>query len=363
MFIGGDMGDPSTAAQDAIYFSFHTFIDLLWAEWQRRDGAPVTSPDHDLRGFLSQAKHKVADFADTVALGYEYEYTERLKKAFAVPVPAPVERSLLATRPLSLVAAPDFATQMREASRAQFGLVAAPKEGREVVVRLDELKIPLTGSYLLHAYVHPGDVPFRADDAEFADRYGVGYAVLWRAHAGPRTAVTTTVVTSTEPATTAATTPPPELLHRPVRRDGGPGGVTGGPRDAGPDPPVQPRADRHRSAGKPARAGPGGRPEGRHDGGVRLMRTPVYELHIKPLFRATDREHMAFSLDLWDYDSVVANADDVLARVDGAGMPRTTAAGRGPKSGSRSSAAGTRADTSAWKSVRRTSPSPGRPPP
>ncbi|MCG6493856.1 tyrosinase family protein [Kitasatospora sp. A2-31] len=186
VFIGGAMGDPSTAAQDAIYFSFHTFIDLLWAEWQRRNGAPpLTSPDHDLRGFLSQAKHKVADFADTVALGYEYEYTDRLKSAFAVPVPAPVERTLLATRPLSLVSAPDFATQMREASRAQFGLVAAPEEGREAVVRLDELKIPLTGSYLLHAYVHPRDVPFRADDAEFADRYGVGYAVLWRAHAGP----------------------------------------------------------------------------------------------------------------------------------------------------------------------------------
>ncbi|MCG6493857.1 hypothetical protein [Kitasatospora sp. A2-31] len=61
------------------------------------------------------------------------------------------------------------------------------------------------------------------------------------------------------------------------------------------------------------------------------MRTPVYELHIRPLFRATDREHMAFSLDLWDYDSVVANADDVLARVDGAGMPPDDSGGPWPE--------------------------------
>ncbi|MFE6869528.1 tyrosinase family protein [Kitasatospora sp. NPDC057692] len=185
-FIGGAMGDPTKAAEDPIYYSFHAFIDLLWSEWRRRNGSPpLTSPGEDLRGFLSQDKHKVADFADTVALGYEYEYTEQLKNAFAVPTPAPVERRLLATAPLGLVSAPDFATQMRETSRAQFGLAAPPPEGRKVVVRLDELKVPLTGSYMLYAYLHPADVPFRADDAEFARRYGVGYASIWRAHAGP----------------------------------------------------------------------------------------------------------------------------------------------------------------------------------
>ncbi|MFJ3791598.1 hypothetical protein [Kitasatospora sp. NPDC090091] len=60
------------------------------------------------------------------------------------------------------------------------------------------------------------------------------------------------------------------------------------------------------------------------------MRTPVYELHIRPMFRATDREHMAFSLDLWDFDSVVANADLVLERIDGGGMPPDDHAGPWP---------------------------------
>ncbi len=46
-----------------------------------------------------------------------------------------------------------------------------------------------------------------------------------------------------------------------------------------------------------------------------IMRTPVFELHIQPLFRATDREHMRFAFDLWDYAQVVQHADEILARV------------------------------------------------
>ncbi|MFG3055870.1 hypothetical protein ACGFZP_33655 [Kitasatospora sp. NPDC048239] len=61
------------------------------------------------------------------------------------------------------------------------------------------------------------------------------------------------------------------------------------------------------------------------------MRTPVFELHIRPMFRATDREHMAFAVDLWDFDSVVENADDILARVDGAGMPPDADGGPWPE--------------------------------
>jgi hypothetical protein len=45
------------------------------------------------------------------------------------------------------------------------------------------------------------------------------------------------------------------------------------------------------------------------------MRTPVYELHIRPLFRATDRDHMSFKWDLWDADDVVANAATILKRL------------------------------------------------
>ncbi|MFJ9948683.1 hypothetical protein [Kitasatospora sp. NPDC091207] len=61
------------------------------------------------------------------------------------------------------------------------------------------------------------------------------------------------------------------------------------------------------------------------------MRTPVFELHIRPMFRATDHEHMTFAVDLWDYDSVVANADNILSRLDGAGMPPDDEGGPWPE--------------------------------
>ncbi|MFF4422403.1 hypothetical protein ACFY04_16745 [Streptomyces sp. NPDC001549] len=50
------------------------------------------------------------------------------------------------------------------------------------------------------------------------------------------------------------------------------------------------------------------------------MRTPVFELHIRPMFRAIDRDHMMSSFDLWDYDAVVAEADDIQDRLKD-GMP------------------------------------------
>jgi hypothetical protein len=62
------------------------------------------------------------------------------------------------------------------------------------------------------------------------------------------------------------------------------------------------------------------------------VRTPVFELHIRPLFRATDREHMMLvsGFDLWDYDAVVENADDILAHLE-ADMPPVTTGGLWPE--------------------------------
>jgi len=60
------------------------------------------------------------------------------------------------------------------------------------------------------------------------------------------------------------------------------------------------------------------------------MRTPVFELHILPLFRMTDREHMSFKFDLWNYQDVVRNADDILARVENNTMPTPDSGGPWP---------------------------------
>lgn len=43
--------------------------------------------------------------------------------------------------------------------------------------------------------------------------------------------------------------------------------------------------------------------------------------HIKPMFRATDRQSMQFAFDLWSYDDVRTHAADILGRVANGTMP------------------------------------------
>lgn len=65
-----------------------------------------------------------------------------------------------------------------------------------------------------------------------------------------------------------------------------------------------------------------------------MQRTPVFELHIRPLFRATDRAHMRVQIDLSDYDQVVNNAERVLLHLKGEDdrplMPPTGSGGPWP---------------------------------
>jgi tyrosinase len=186
-FIGGRMADPLTAAEDAIYWSFHAFIDLIWAEWQRRNGMPrPTTPDGTLRGFLSQPLHKIRDFQETTDLGYDYEYTDRLREAFAVSQPPRESRKLLHAGSLRPLFTKALATELQNSFQAQFAMPATFPETTTAIVRLRELKVPTAGSYALHAYVHPKDVRFDEDDAEFVRKYGVGYVTLWRAHRDER---------------------------------------------------------------------------------------------------------------------------------------------------------------------------------
>lgn len=50
--------------------------------------------------------------------------------------------------------------------------------------------------------------------------------------------------------------------------------------------------------------------------------TPVsYEVSIKPLFRVKDRNAMINSFDLWNYDDVKDNAQDIYDHVASGHMP------------------------------------------
>jgi hypothetical protein len=46
-----------------------------------------------------------------------------------------------------------------------------------------------------------------------------------------------------------------------------------------------------------------------------------FERHIKPLFRASDRQSMSFAFDLWSRDDVSQQADAILSRIRAGTMP------------------------------------------
>jgi hypothetical protein len=48
---------------------------------------------------------------------------------------------------------------------------------------------------------------------------------------------------------------------------------------------------------------------------------PGFATDIKPLFRDHDRRAMTFMFDLWEYEDVKANADEILAAVKSGDMP------------------------------------------
>jgi hypothetical protein len=48
---------------------------------------------------------------------------------------------------------------------------------------------------------------------------------------------------------------------------------------------------------------------------------PGFAQDIKPLFREDDKEAMDFIFDLWNYDDVRANAENILERLEDGSMP------------------------------------------
>jgi hypothetical protein len=46
-----------------------------------------------------------------------------------------------------------------------------------------------------------------------------------------------------------------------------------------------------------------------------------FESDIKPLFRDEDRAAMDYMFDLWDYEEVTSEADNILERVEEGTMP------------------------------------------
>lgn len=181
-YIGGDMADPSSAALDPIFWSFHAYIDLLWSQWQQQTGHHVdTDLEARLCGLYKDREHqpanrfKVKDVLDPATdLGYTYLYTPGTP-----PTSGGSGERLFATHP-----AVDFVVSGRKTPELVRSLdVTVPQPGfTSAQLLVTGLKIPSSFSYGVDVYLTPADEEFRPDEVGFRERYLVDLLFVWRHH-------------------------------------------------------------------------------------------------------------------------------------------------------------------------------------
>lgn len=149
LFIGGHMSNPSEAALDPIYWSFHTFIDRQWDRWQKIHGVDPTSPTAVLRGFTGAPT--VVQTIKVTDLGYFYEHTPES----IAPVPAPpLVAAIQATRlKVALVdARADVRTQ--NTPQPKSFRVDVPKKFGKAELLVENIVLPTSFSYRAEFYLH-----------------------------------------------------------------------------------------------------------------------------------------------------------------------------------------------------------------
>jgi tyrosinase len=181
-YIGEDMADPSTASLDPIFWSFHSYIDLLWWQWQQVEGHKVnTGLDSRLCGLFKDRGHKpenrfrVKDVLDPLnQLQYTYDYTRH-----DAPSPPPLPNQLFTTHP-----AVDFVLSGHKDPEIVRSLdVAAPEPGfRRARLNFTGVQVTTPFSYGADIYLVPADEEFQPREAGFRERYLVDLMYMWKAH-------------------------------------------------------------------------------------------------------------------------------------------------------------------------------------
>jgi tyrosinase-like protein len=183
-YIGGLMGQAETAAEDPMYWSFHCFIDLLWAEWQRRNpNEAATSPEARLRGFTGQPLSRVAEFQSTIALDCEYLLNAALRREFAEPSPpAPLGELLTADKARAQFQG-TLQDQLLLAKTAEWSLPRLAAPARQIRLVLNDLTVPNIASFTLYVYVHPRARSFDTQSEADRESFYAGRVTMWKAHA------------------------------------------------------------------------------------------------------------------------------------------------------------------------------------
>jgi hypothetical protein len=178
LYVGGALAEPTEAAQDPIFFSFHSYIDLLWAQWQKNFESD-TDLDVKLCGLFKDRDHleenrfRVKDTLDTEAqLGYRYEFSP------GEPAPPPTA-AIFPTHP-----AIDFVASARtEPAIVRTVEFNVPPPGVEsAVLQFTDVHVTTPFSYGADIYLTPAGEELRTSDRAFRATYLANMLFFWKAH-------------------------------------------------------------------------------------------------------------------------------------------------------------------------------------
>lgn len=180
-FVSGTMADPGRAAEDPIFFSFHCYVDLLWAQWQE-DFESDTGLDSRLCGLFKDREHleenrfHVRDTLDPeTQLGYVYEYT---------PGEVAPEREAQAAAFFPTHPALDVVTSARNRPALVRTIeLTVPQPGvKDALLRLTDVHVTTPFSYGADIYLTPASEELRTEDRTFRQRYLANVLYFWQSH-------------------------------------------------------------------------------------------------------------------------------------------------------------------------------------
>ncbi|MCP3406172.1 tyrosinase family protein [Bradyrhizobium sp. CCGB01] len=173
-FVGGALCCPSSAADDVIFWSFHTFFDVVW--WWRQQSITDVPPCEDcvLNGMAPQTALRpdgptmAKNVTNAAAqLGYTYQFT---------PDAAPVVLASTYSDRLPVLA--ELSLQ-KPALVREFSVNAPASTSGKIAVALQQVAAPADIAYMAFVYVYPRGAAFTPADAQFRNRYLVGHVARW----------------------------------------------------------------------------------------------------------------------------------------------------------------------------------------
>lgn len=166
------MQTDTTAAVDPLFWSFHDYIDLVFARWQiAHPGQALGCPDCKLRGMPEWTPRNVTTTED---LGYVYDLT-------TCPAPTPTAKALGTPKAAMSLTKP----KKNMASGPVVVDVTIPQPDfitAEVEIRGAE--VPSTFSYRGAVYLYPAETKLAPLDENFSRRYRLGDYSVWALHHG-----------------------------------------------------------------------------------------------------------------------------------------------------------------------------------